>query len=180
MEWKPAFHVLRIPTVLLEAETAVVAHENVDAVVAGGTIEGRNDSSSHGASPGTFHAEVAGTRLGQSIRIESTGDKKDRACANDALPLCSDVTVRKRKLATLLLYVDMSFKPVIYARSSSEIERQICRDEVCGRRGRKRHRIAERHVGDRRQDTAVHSPLRVAVFCQRSETERGASRCAVC
>jgi hypothetical protein len=53
MEWKPTSHVLWIPAVLLETERAIVAQEDIDAMVAGRIVEGCYDSSGHGDSPET-------------------------------------------------------------------------------------------------------------------------------
>jgi hypothetical protein len=58
VERKPSSHVLGIPAVLLKAERAVVPHEDIDAMVARGTVEGCYDSSSHGDSDETSNVAV--------------------------------------------------------------------------------------------------------------------------
>jgi hypothetical protein len=50
MERKPPSQVLGIPAVLLETERAIVASEDIDAMVARGAVEGCYDTSWHGDS----------------------------------------------------------------------------------------------------------------------------------
>ena len=48
IERKPFAHVLSIPTVFLKSERAIFAHEDINAAVAGRTVEGGYDPSAHG------------------------------------------------------------------------------------------------------------------------------------
>jgi hypothetical protein len=58
MERKPPPHVLGIPAVLLEPECAVVAHKDIDAMVARRIIERCYDSSGDGNSHETPNVAV--------------------------------------------------------------------------------------------------------------------------
>ena len=47
MKRKPPLQILRIPAIFLKTERAVVPHEDIDAMVACGTVEGTHDASVH-------------------------------------------------------------------------------------------------------------------------------------
>ena len=48
MKWKPSLQILGIPAIFLKTERTVVPHEDIDAMVACGTVEGNHDANGHG------------------------------------------------------------------------------------------------------------------------------------
>lgn len=81
MERKPPSHVLRISAVLLETERAVVANEDIDAMVACGIVEGRYDTSWHGGSHVTSNVMLSGAgRRPLELKLDPW---RPRSCPND-------------------------------------------------------------------------------------------------
>ena len=40
VQWKPSLQVFRVPAIFLKAKSAIVAHEDIDAIVTGWTVKG--------------------------------------------------------------------------------------------------------------------------------------------
>src|SRR5437588_5335006 len=93
-----------------------------------------------------------GMRATGSRLREAAGHEKHGACAHDAFRVAGDVAVAEGEAAPLLLDIDARFEPVAFTGGAGEIEAQIGRDKIGGRRCGECHGVAERDVGKRGED----------------------------
>src|SRR5436189_143197 len=85
---------------------------------------------------------------------ERAGDEEHGARAGDAILAHREVAVGEGEPAAELVEIDVRLEPVAFLGGAGEIEAEI-RGDCRGRRLRgEGERIAERHVGERREDAA--------------------------